>query len=151
MKPLDAEERRRKDAFRLDQYRTLRSVDDAVGEILVAPTAAELAGVEAPGADGASLLPLLADPSAPWRADFLLEYLERRRHRLPTYCGVRTDRYVYVVYRTGEAELYDLTADPYQLTNLAAVRAMAAEEHRLRSRLLQLCDPPPPGLTLTGP
>ena len=32
------------------------------------------------------------------------------------YTGVRTDRYTYVVYtETGEEELYDRQADPYEL------------------------------------
>jgi N-acetylglucosamine-6-sulfatase len=34
---------------------------------------------------------------------------------------VRTSRYLYVEYpTTGEKELYDLRADPYELTNLYA-------------------------------
>lgn len=41
------------------------------------------------------------------------------RPAIPTFQGVRTDRYVYVEYRTGERELYDLAADPNQLTNIA--------------------------------
>ncbi|GIU98176.1 MAG: hypothetical protein KatS3mg013_1979 [Actinomycetota bacterium] len=216
---LDRGARARTDAFRIDQYRALLSVDDAVGTILdalrdtgrlsttlvvfmsdngmlwgehrwkakrvayeeairipfvvrydplierprvdpslvlnidVAPTAAELAGVEAPGAEGASILSLLANPSAAWRKDFLLEHLEKneRRDRVPAYCGVRTERYTYVLYGTGETELYDLDADPYQLTNLAGAPEVAAEQHRLHARVLALCDPPPPGFAPTAP
>ena len=42
---------------------------------------------------------------------------------------MRTDRYTYVVWtETGEEELYDRDADPYQLDNLAGDPAYAAVE-----------------------
>lgn len=37
----------------------------------------------------------------------------------PTFRGLRTADRLYVEYATGETELYDLLADPHQLTNLA--------------------------------
>jgi len=39
---------------------------------------------------------------------------------IPDYAAVRTDRYTYVEYVTGERQLYDLRADPDQLHNIAA-------------------------------
>ena len=39
---------------------------------------------------------------------------------MPPYRAVRTPRYTYVKYETGEEQLYDLRSDPYQLDNLAA-------------------------------
>jgi N-acetylglucosamine-6-sulfatase len=71
-----------------------------------------------------------------------------RRDRLPTYCGVRTDRYLYTVYVTGDRELYDLRSDPSELTNLITDPSMEPVVADLHARLLQLCDPPPPGLVL---
>ena len=53
----------------------------------------------------------------------------------------------YVAYGTGEQELYDLAADPYQLTNLAGDPAHASEVASLKARDEQLCNPPPPGFT----
>lgn len=38
----------------------------------------------------------------------------------PEFAGVRTDRYTYVEYVTGEIELYDNESDPAQINNLAA-------------------------------
>jgi len=38
----------------------------------------------------------------------------------PVYVAVRTDRHTYVEHATGERELYDNDADPYQLDNLAS-------------------------------
>jgi arylsulfatase A-like enzyme len=60
---------------------------------------------------------------------------------IPEYHGVRTARYLYVEYSTGESELYDVTADPYQLHNLAADPAQASVVARLRDVLhaLETC------------
>ncbi|MGE5220974.1 MAG: sulfatase [Omnitrophica WOR_2 bacterium] len=37
---------------------------------------------------------------------------------IPSFIGIRTDRYLFVEYTTGERELYDLQKDPYELKNL---------------------------------
>jgi arylsulfatase A-like enzyme len=44
----------------------------------------------------------------------------RRGGPPPTYAAVRTDRYTYVEYVTGERQLYDLRADPDQLHNIVS-------------------------------
>lgn len=61
-----------------------------------------------PGATGASARALL------------LESPPRGSGRIPHYEGVRTDRYTYVAYETGEVELYDRNTDPDELDNVAA-------------------------------
>ena len=38
------------------------------------------------------------------------------------YQGVRTDRYLYANYGTGEQELYDLRNDPFELQNAVKTR-----------------------------
>jgi arylsulfatase A-like enzyme len=111
----------------------------------IAPTVADLAGVTHPATDGSSLLPILRDPRAPWRHDFVLEHM-RGANPVPTYCGVRTETWKYVRYSTGEEELYHLTTDPYELQNLAGAPADAGVEAALRVRTAALCNPPPPGL-----
>ena len=110
----------------------------------LAPTFAAAAGTRAPHVDGMDLLPLLADAAAPWRHDFLVEH-ERYVSDIPTYCAVRTSRYIYVVYATHEVELYDLTKDPLELRNRANDPAYARIRHDLRARLAHLCRPKPPG------
>ena len=45
---------------------------------------------------------------------------QRRGLALPYFRGVRLQTMSYVEYVTGEKELYDIRADPYQLQNLAA-------------------------------
>ncbi|MGZ8631013.1 MAG: sulfatase/phosphatase domain-containing protein, partial [Actinomycetota bacterium] len=67
----------------------------------------------------------------------------------PTYCGVRTQRYTFVHYVTGEEELYDLGRDPFQLRNLASVPAQRDVLQALRARARQLCRPTPPGFSWT--
>ena len=116
----------------------------------IAPTIAEAAAVRAPGAEGLSLMPILAGSASSWRSDFLVEHLQGPTALDPieTYCAVRNERYVYVVYGSGERELYDLSTDRYQLTNLAADAAHETTVDGLHARLKILCAPPPPGLTL---
>ena len=49
-------------------------IDAMALNIDLAPTFAEIAGIEPPAfVDGRSLLPLLADPAQPWRQSFLIE------------------------------------------------------------------------------
>jgi N-acetylglucosamine-6-sulfatase len=56
---------------------------------------------------------------------------------IPEYQGIRTARYTYVEYSTGEKELYDVIKDPNELTNLAAT-ARPALLTALRARLNNL-------------
>ena len=58
--------------------------------------------------------------------------LLNRGAEIPDYDGVRTSRYTYVQYATGERELYDLRHDPDEVHNLAGTRP--ALEHQLGRR-----------------
>ena len=121
-----------------------------VVNIDMAPTAADLAGVNAPGADGDSLIPLLRTASGGWRRDFLIEHMAEGGSGPPTYCGVRSESATYVYYETGEEELYDLRSDPDQVSNLMADSGPGGSElvQSMRQRLSDLCSPRPPGLKL---
>jgi arylsulfatase A-like enzyme len=124
------------------------TVTSLVENVDYAPTAADAAGVASPGADGRSLLPVLRDPSAPWRSDVLLEHFQWNSP-VPTYCGVVTKTHKLVEYATGERELYDLVADPFELESRDGDPAFAGIEASLHARILARCSPPPPGLTLS--
>ena len=114
----------------------------------LAPTIAKLARVEAPGAEGKNLARLLRSRRARWRRDILLEHLEDKRE-VPSYCGVRTKRRLYVAYATGEEELYLLPQDPYELRNRAGDAAFDDALERFRARVRALCSPPPPGFVFS--
>jgi N-acetylglucosamine-6-sulfatase len=98
----------------------------------LAPTFADLNSAKVPSfVDGRSLKPLLSvNPPISWRSAFLIEHRPSTEdggvraipaQEIPKYDAVRTSRYLYVEYpTTGEKELYDLRADPYELTNLYA-------------------------------
>ena len=112
-----------------------------------APTFAAAAGVDAPGVEGVSLLPLLEGRRVAWRTEFVIEHVvEAHRPGAPTFCAVRTTQYAYVLYSgTAGEELYDLKADPYELQNLAADPKFASVKAKLRADDMKLCAPRPPG------
>jgi hypothetical protein len=80
-----------------------------------------------------------------WRTDFLLEHMQKGPGGVPTYCGVHSERFVYVRYATGEEELYDLERDPLQLTNRVGRDRSASIRGEMYQRLRDLCSPAPPG------
>ena len=101
------------------------------GNVDLAPTLAELAGVEvAHFAEGRSLVPFLkGEPpsTSSWRQAFLLEQYSDEGliapstgKTRPIFVGLRTSRYKYIEYWTGVREIYDLASDPYELENFAA-------------------------------
>jgi N-acetylglucosamine-6-sulfatase len=114
----------------------------AVANIDVAPTIVEITGATARRRpDGRSLLPLLADRTAWWGRDILLEN-GNGANGVPSYRAIRTNGFVYAEHlTTGEYELYDLERDPYQLDNLDGVSSYAAIQRDLaaRLRLLRRC------------
>jgi N-acetylglucosamine-6-sulfatase len=108
-----------------------KQVDDFAANVDLAPTFAELGDAKAPSfVDGRSLAPTLRGKSADEaRTGVLVEHFSpgdggaragRRGGAPPTYAAVRTERYTYVEYVTGERQLYDLRADPDQLHNIVA-------------------------------
>jgi N-acetylglucosamine-6-sulfatase len=120
---------------RVPGSRTPRTDSDMVLNIDLASTLAELAGV-APGLpqDGRSLVPLLRGKDPPWRSSFVEEFLGDAP-RQPRFVALRTTRYVYVEYRNGWRELYDLRTDRWELRNIAREPGTAALRSRLSSQL----------------
>ena len=88
-----------------------------------APTISALAGIK-PGLpeDGRSLVPFLHGKRVPWRKAFLVEYLGKsalKQGGPPPYVAVQTKQQLYVKYRNGWRELYNLKKDPWELNNVA--------------------------------
>ncbi len=107
------------------------------GLVDLAPTFLDIADAS-PGSrrmDGMSMLRALRTGGGGYR-DYLIQAGTRD---VPWWWrGVRSNRFVYVRYAFGFEELYDLRADPAQLTNVAADPAHAAVRSRFAARLDEL-------------
>jgi arylsulfatase A-like enzyme len=118
-------------------------VSDArlVANIDLAPTIAALAGIVPPTpVDGLGLVSGAAAP-AEWRSALLFEHWAP--DDTPDYRAVRTEAFKYVErLSTGEAELYDLVADPYELENRITDPVHASVVVDLRARLAGLAGAP---------
>lgn len=124
-----------------------KTVSSQVADIDFAPTLVDASGAK-PGRtmDGVSLLPGVRNPKKlPDRAVELEALAPLFEGNIPVnawdrpYTGVRTERYTYVVWtETGEQELYDRRADPYELQNVASDPAYAAIKARLAADLTKL-------------
>ncbi|MCH2162776.1 MAG: DUF4976 domain-containing protein, partial [Phycisphaerales bacterium] len=117
----------------------------------LAPTLLELGGATAPDRmHGESLVPVLTGGGATpgdWRDAVYYRYYENLGpHRVPKHDGVRTDRWKLIWFpevdpdgdgplEPGCHELYDLQADPDELTNLANGTAHAEIMASLQARL----------------
>ncbi|GAA2802866.1 sulfatase [Saccharopolyspora taberi] len=116
-------------------------IEGLTANVDLAPTLLDAAGAE-PGhvVDGRSLLPVLAGRERLDHRAVLLENGPDDGRRNPQYDAVRTDRYVYVEYATGERELYDLRLDPHQLRSAHADPAHAPVRDALAGALAALRD-----------
>ena len=113
-------------------------------------TFADAAGVTLPAdVQGKSLFPVLNGGSV--RNDLLTEAYSHdwtpTSGGMPPYCGVRSVGWLYIKYQTGEEQLYDEQSDPYELHNLVKDLDYASQLQSMRTRMKQLCSPPPPGFT----
>jgi len=116
-----------------------RVEDSLTTNIDLAPSIAEWAGAIPPTfVNGLSLAPLLADPTIAWRDAVLIEVLGRSNTNLSApgnSYAVRTQQYLYAEYMNGFKELYDLTVDPYQLTNVINQPQYASVVASLKAKL----------------
>jgi arylsulfatase A-like enzyme len=103
---------------------------ELVQNIDIAPTIADFAGISIPARiDGESLVPLIFNHEISWREFSLIEHWQGLDggtegalvSLIPSYVGVRSSEWKYIIYETGEKELYFLVEDPYELENLAAL------------------------------
>jgi N-acetylglucosamine-6-sulfatase len=115
-----------------------------VANVDLAATILEYAGLRSPvPPDGRSLRRLANDPRLePGRAILIENWCGPREPcfdpLLPRYQAVRTHGYLYAERPTGEAELYDLAVDPYQLDSRHADPAYAEIRAALARLLAQM-------------
>ncbi len=106
-----------------------RTISQLAENIDLAPTFETIAGSHPPAnIDGHPLNPQLHGHTvADWRAAVLIEhhgpdlspsdpdYPAAYSGNPPSYEAIRTAKYLYVEYRNGQREFYDLATDPYEL------------------------------------
>jgi arylsulfatase A-like enzyme len=139
----------------LVRYPGLAARHDAkhmISNVDIASTISQIAGAT-PGIaqDGRSFLPLiLGQAVSNWRSSMLLHWpggnevgLSGQPDSMPQFWGVLADvagsgQWKYVEIDTGERELYNETADPNEMHNLAGTAANATIQAQLKSRLAAL-------------
>lgn len=101
-------------------------VDNLVSTVDILPTLADLAGVKSvDNVDGRSLVPLLTNSAqvSGWRESIFAElpHIDNTwpwKSTPPSYQLMRTQKFKYIEYETGEREYYDLVNDPNEMENL---------------------------------
>jgi arylsulfatase A-like enzyme len=113
-----------------DSFASGARCDQPVGLIDLYPTLVEICDVSGPTElDGRSLVPMLKDPAQP-TGRAVLTFFD------PGNISMRTDRWRYIRYSDGSEELYDMTNDPHEWTNLARRR----DTQRIKVSLIQKLD-----------
>ena len=69
----------------------------------------------------------------------------------PAYCGLRSDRYLFVHWAGGVEELYDHELDYYETQNRVADPAYAWVVEQMRATTRERCSPAPPGFSWPEP
>ncbi|RED58166.1 sulfatase-like hydrolase/transferase [Cohnella phaseoli] len=123
-----------------------RQVRELVSLVDLPPTLLDGAGIPVPEPmQGRSIKPLVAGDAASWPEEVFVQISETEVGR-----AVRTQRWKYGVTapdkdgfadggsdRYAETSLYDLQADPYELTNLIGLDSHAEVAEAMRGRLLR--------------
>ncbi len=114
----------------------------------IAPTIVALAGATATiRMDGRSLLPILSNPTTPWRTEWGLYDLDAPIDGIVAKASTG-QWYKYLVGRdTGHVQLYNLTTDPWELTNLWNNAAYTAIQNDMAAKLANFLSNPT--LTIT--
>ena len=114
-----------------------------VSQVDLLPTICEIAGADASGVDGRSILPVLRDPGAPFR-EFLLVEAEGRgwhsvRMRKRNQAGAGHDNLLFVRWRRDRfEEIYDYEVDPALHNGRVSTPREQQNAGMLRERLLAM-------------
>jgi N-acetylglucosamine-6-sulfatase len=114
-------------------------IDGFALNIDLAPTFLDAAAVPVPpDMEGRSLLPLFRGDVPGWRTSFLSEFfLGGGTNRFPDWQALRTTQWKYIHYVNHDEfdELYDLAADPHELSNVIHDAGNQDELRKLRGEL----------------
>ncbi len=122
-------------------------VSNMVLNLDLAPSIVDLCGAKPlPGIHGQSWEPLLGGKRVPWRTSFLYEYnFEAQFPYTPNVRAVRTPEWKLIRYPNGDgtpdrftAELYHLSDDPHEMTNLVESPRWAGKRRELGRELERL-------------
>lgn len=113
-----------------------------VSQIDLLPTICAIAGADASGVDGRSMLPILHEPSAPFR-EFLLVEAEGRgwhsvRMRRWNPARAKHDNLLFVKWRGGFEEIYDYDDDPNLYNGRINIPREQNNADMLRNKLLAM-------------
>ena len=129
---------------RLPANKRGRKISRMALNIDIAPTILSMAGLSVPGVmQGRDLSPLIDDKSIKWRKDFFYEHLFEYQDKIPKVEGIVSERFKYMRFIEAEPnyeQLFDLTNDPYEITNLATDPKYRRTLEKLRKRCDQLAE-----------
>jgi arylsulfatase A-like enzyme len=116
--------------------------DKMVMNLDFAPTFLDYAGIAKPAdMQGESFRQLVSGKSGEWRDAVYYHYYEYpAEHMVKRHYGISTERYklMHFYYDIDEWELYDLKADPQEMTNVYAKPEYASIQADLHKRLEDL-------------
>ena len=108
------------------------------------PTLVDLCGLKRPSPrlHGISLKPLIKNPATVWDRPALTQVQRQREHRTVRGYSIRNERYRYTMWDDGNEgdELYDYTADPRELKNLAHASEANVLKRNLKARMQKIMD-----------
>lgn len=130
-----------------------RVISEMTSTLDLAPTIAQIQGVQPPGwIDGRSLLPLLTNSTdVAWRTGTLTESLARARRgdpdfglgAAPTFRALRTQSWLYVEYSDRSVQLIDLVSDPFEVNNVIRTTSPTiVQQLQAQLRALSVCAGP---------
>jgi arylsulfatase A-like enzyme len=127
------------------------SNDDLVMNLDIGPTILEAAGIKAPAdMQGRSFLPIVStnqpknkkDRKTVWRDAIFYHYYEHGEHSVSPHFGVSTKNYKLIRFYqdVNSWELYDLTKDPHEMTNIYGTKGPENIKADLIKKLHALVD-----------
>ena len=106
------------------------------------PTLVDLCGLKRPSPrlHGVSLKPLIKNSATVWDRPALTQVQRQREHRIVRGYSIRNERYRYTMWDDGSEgeELYDYTADPRELKNLAHASDANVIKRNLKARMQKI-------------